>query len=408
MNKLVRSVLITALLSCFLRAEETPAPHPSSAAYAAYPLPSGLLPGFQPMNLDGRAVRFHNCNVDIETNGLIRSIEHDGVQLLAESMKISGKINGKTIVLNPDMAEIVENTPANIAFRATGTHAGAAYTVDTMAEQDGLIRFVLNFSSSSPATYEDIFIHLSLASAQVDYLYDWKSYPVPKGSGIIWDSGKTRAAGGGLGLFKNQFVPYLWMGNSHRGLSWFTESDEGWQDGGRPVWILTRNANVLELTVRVISGRAEKQNFNLDFGIMINPVKQIDRVKSRNWQYCGMARDVWEKGADADTIYKGQLPDYVNRSDVLMFSSDFNNVYEERHAQFVLHPAELSANVAAHHKAGFSNVVYYTCMDNLISLHPDYERIKSNAMKIPAHIRQWPGHRVHHSPHSRAAGISWK
>ncbi len=165
-------------------------------------------------------------------------------------------------------------------------------------------------------------VHIPLDSGQVDYIYDWKSYPVPRGSGVVWDSGKTRTAGEGLGLFKNQLVPYFWMGNSQRGLSWFIESDEGWQDGGKPVWTLTRDGKTLELTVRVIMGQTKKQDFRLDFSLMVNPIKQIDRAKSQAWQYCGMAREVWESGANPDTIYNGQIPGYVDRKDVLMFFTD--------------------------------------------------------------------------------------
>jgi len=254
---------------------------------------------------------------------------------------------------------------------------------------------VLDFESPQPVSFVNLSIHIPIDAEQADYFYDFKSYPMPGGDGVVWNSQKSRAAGVSIGRFMNAFAPYILIGNYHRGISWFAESDIDWHDEeGKPVWTIIKRDGVVELKVDVIMGAVDRRRFVLDFGIMVTPIRRLPR-ESHDWVFAGMSRQYWgtdEEALPADAY--GHIPEWVDRSNVLMFSSDFNNALEERHAQHVTHPQELSRYVRKFHDAGFGKVIYYTCMNLVTSQHPEYDELAPGMRREPVLLRQWPGDRV--------------
>ena len=369
-------------------------PHPLSETFSAYPIVDQLLPGYDAIRLEERSVHFRNCLVGVGSNGLLTGITHEGCELLARPMSITGEVAGKPLTLAPERTEVTRNTATEIAFHATGAHEGVGYSTTTTVEYDGLVRFVIEFDSPTPVTFRDMSIHIPLDAKQADYLYDFKSYRMPAQNGVIWNSQKSRIMGVSIGRFMNMFAPYVWIGNSHCGISWFAESDVDWHDKpGQPVWTISRRQGVVELKVDVVMGETERQRFVLDFGTMVAPVKRLPR-QCHDWVFAGMSRDYWGTDGPLPENAYGDIPEYVDKANVLMFSSDFNNVLEERHAQYVLHPEQLTKYVKKHHDAGFSKVIYYTCMNLVTSLHPDYETLAPGLKREPELLREWPGNRV--------------
>jgi len=391
----LRMFAVAAVCSSFNAAPAEVNPHPPSKAFAAFPTVDEPLPGYEPIRLQDRTIHFRNCTVALGKDGLIEAITHEGVQLLSRGMTISGHVDGRELSLAMDDLAVRKNTGTTISTRTTGRQGRVSCTVDTTVEYDGLARFVIKWASPPPVEYKDLCIHIPIDSKQADYFYDFKSFKMPAKHGVLWNSQKSRIMGVSIGRFMNMFAPYVWIGNYHRGISWFAESDAGWQDQrGKPVWTITRRKGEIELTVHVIMGETEKDRFTLDFGIMVAPIRRPPK-NAQNWVFAGMGREYWDDGQDAlpEDAYS-HIPDYVDRANVLMFSCDFNNALEERHAQYVRHPRELSRYVRKYHDAGFSKVIYYTCMNLMTDLHPEYDRIAPGAKKEPELLREWPGKRV--------------
>lgn len=369
-------------------------PHPSSSAFDAYPIVEQPLPGYDPIRLEGSMVHFRNCVLEVGANGLLDRVTHEDIDLLAQGMTITGDVGGKPLSFAGAKREVVSQTPTEIVLRTTGTHEGVAFSVTTTVEYDGLSRFVFEFDSPTPVTFADLSVHIPIDAKQVDYFYDFKSYPMPTANGVVWNSQKSRIAGVSIGRFMNMFAPYIWLGNYHRGLSWFAETDAGWHDKpGKPIWTITKRKGVAEVKVDVIMGQVEQQRFVLDFGVMVAPIRRFPR-EAHDWVFAGMYRDYWDTKEPLPKDAYDHLPETTDRGDVLMFSSDFNNFLEERHAQYVTHPEELSRYVRKYHDAGFSKVIYYTCMNLVSSLHPDYETLAPDIKKETELLREWPGKRV--------------
>ena len=370
-------------------------PHPPSTAFDAYPIIDTPLPGYEAIGFRQGAVHFRNCELAIGANGLPTSIRHDGVDLLAGAMRLSGRVDGADIGAVAAAVEVTRNADTEVSFAARGAVGGASLSIRTVVEYDGLARFILDFESAQPVAFEDLSIHIPIDAEQADYFYDFKSYAMPDSDGVVWNSQKSRAAGVSIGRFMNMFAPYIWIGNYQRGISWFAESDINWQDrADRPVWTIVKRDGVVELKVDVIMGTAHRQRFVLDFGIMVTPVRRFAR-ESHDWVFTGMSRDYWDM--DEDTLPEGaygHIPEWVDRANVLMFSSDFNNALEERHAQHIAHPRELSRYVRAFHSAGFSKVIYYTCMNLVTSQYPRYDELAPGMRREPILLREWPGKRV--------------
>ena len=388
-------MLVGGLIACSATAGEADmTPHPPSATFDAYPIVEQPLPGYDPIRLEGSSVHFRNCVLGMGDDGLLGQVTHEQTALLARGMTLTGEIAGKPLSFAGAKREVVSQTPTEIALRTTFMHADVACSVTTMVEYDGLVRFVLEFDSPIPVPFSDLAVHIPVDAKQVDYFYDFNSYPMPKTNGVIWNSQKSRIAGVSIGRFMNMFAPYVWLGNYHRGLSWFAESDVGWHDKpGKPIWTITKRKGVAELKVDVIMGQVEQQRFVLDFGVMVAPIRRFPR-KPHDWAFAGMYRDHWGTEEPLPKDAYAHLPEAADRGDVLMFSSDFNNFLEERHAQYVTHPEELSRYVRKYHDAGFSKVIYYTCMNLVTSLHPDYEMLAPDIKKETELLREWPAKRV--------------
>jgi len=101
---------------------------------------------------------------------------------------------------------------------------------------------------------------------------------IPSGQGLVWDATKIMPS-----AFPSNFCTYIYLGDEHRGISWFSENDRGWSwDNKKPNLQIVREKDVLKLEINLINKptRITKAQ-TITFGIMAAPVKP--RVEG--WRY---------------------------------------------------------------------------------------------------------------------------
>ena len=105
----------------------------------------------------------------------------------------------------------------------------------------------------------------------------------PPGAGEIWNN--TQATTYGM---PNQFVPYLWVGGTRRGLAWYADSDENWSVAeGKPELSLARKDGALTLTLHLISKPVKLDRpRTFRFAFQATPVKPRPD-DWRNWSFAG-------------------------------------------------------------------------------------------------------------------------
>ena len=103
----------------------------------------------------------------------------------------------------------------------------------------------------------------------------------PIGDGLVWDS--TRQ--GGRNQIIGDYLPYLWVGGTLRGISVFGENDRGWSTGVRPCVEMFRRDGTLEIVLNIVSKPFETSEPRVvRLGFQATPVKPMGdgwRAKSR-------------------------------------------------------------------------------------------------------------------------------
>ena len=84
---------------------------------------------------------------------------------------------------------------------------------------------------------EATLMHACVDSARNNY-----AGRVPAGEGRVWDSSKA----GGRDSIIGDYVPYVWVGGTLRGICVCGENDKGWEIGNQPCQEIVREADVLD------------------------------------------------------------------------------------------------------------------------------------------------------------------
>jgi hypothetical protein len=118
----------------------------------------------------------------------------------------------------------------------------------------------------------------------------------PTGQGVVWDGSKVRRSG----PWRNNFVPYVWLGAAERGLAFFAENDKGWvTEKGKshtPTHELIREGDRLTLRVCLINAPVTlAQPRELTFGLQASPTKPMPPDWRRKLPDCpgGLAVVPW-------------------------------------------------------------------------------------------------------------------
>jgi hypothetical protein len=263
-------------------------------------------PLFEKLAVDGPRVSMWNRAYTLKPDGLLAGIDNAGTAFLSAPMQLTGRVNGTDLTTVNATSEVVESGAFAHVIRSRATIGAVALTTLTRIENDGMIRFTIELASEEEVTFEDIAIRLPLNNALFDYLHyiaetraKSASLDLPTGTGFIWGSRDAQIlyekevrehrsdVGGALknANVKNSFLPFVWVGSGSAGVAWFAESDAGWQDlEGRSIIELSREGDVLEMSVHAVMGQLSRKVLTLDFGLQATPVKPLpDRW--RTWQH---------------------------------------------------------------------------------------------------------------------------
>ncbi len=86
------------------------------------------------------------------------------------------------------------------------------------------------------------------------------------------------------------FSPVVWLGTEERGLTWFCESDEGW-DPGEGALALNADRRTVTVSLRIVrAARALDAPFRFSFGLLANPWRPAEKgcERFRNYHYHSM------------------------------------------------------------------------------------------------------------------------
>ena len=147
---------------------------------------------------------------------------------------------------------------------------------------DGYMEWTLTLK---PGHHEPMYLEIPVRASEaklmhavtdsVGYNYAGK---VPAGRGRVWDS--TKAAGGKD--FVNDFIPYVWIGGTLRGVSVTADNDRGWiekskEEGAMPCYEIVREDDgTVALRLNLVQKAVDlKSPATIRLGFMATPVKPM-------------------------------------------------------------------------------------------------------------------------------------
>jgi hypothetical protein len=172
-----------------------------------------------------------------------------GENVLAQPIRLSGKMDGKVIEWKKAPIQLEQNKPAAaiLTQNLVSSDEKVALSVRTQVEYDGMIRTDWKLEPRALARLEELTVEIPMKSECTKLMYCFPDYARRRfyGCGAVPEAG-----------FKTAFTPFVWLGDNEKGLQWFCESDENWniadpsqaieieQEGEKTVLRLRSNADV--------------------------------------------------------------------------------------------------------------------------------------------------------------------
>ena len=183
-----------------------------------------ILPPFTPLRAEGRTLSCVLRDYKIGNNGMPEEVFAKGRQILAGPVALYAVKDGKTIPYPAGGLRFTKKTPTVIEYSADTNAA----TVKGRLEQDGLLRLDLKLKPgkiASDRVYLDIPVKKEFATlfhAVGEYTRANPAGFIPKKKGLIFKSRSIPQ------VHVSNFIPYLWVGDDERGISYAADWDKGW------------------------------------------------------------------------------------------------------------------------------------------------------------------------------------
>ncbi len=185
--------------------------------------------------------------------------------------------------------EVVSAKPNRVVTRSKlKDPSGFEASAEGIWEEDGCLdwRFTME-----KGTVESLVLEIPLAAETATMIHALgvmratTSATLSKEEGVVWAANRTPQA------IRN-FCPYLFVGNAHRGFSWWAESPNGWGWSKKtPNCELVRGGDRVTLRIRIVDEKTEiKSPRTLRMGFMAAPAKPrpkdwLTRWNAKNYHF---------------------------------------------------------------------------------------------------------------------------
>jgi len=221
------------------------------------------------------------------------AIRTAGKDILAGPVKVMGSIHGNPIEWKEQYLSLLENNGRHAVLCGTLETTGVIISVSAKVEYDGMIRFDMaitpylsNFRKGAElaAGLERLWVEIPI---RPEYATLYTYWPLDTG-GVVSTMAPVNSGAIPPGGLAFPFKPFLWLGWEEGGLTWFAESDNGWQpaDLSRALEVV-REAGRVTLRLRLLDSQPLAWHGNADswykpnppvtvsFGLQATPVKPV-------------------------------------------------------------------------------------------------------------------------------------
>ena len=243
-----------------------------------------VFPPLKPVRVQGDEVNVVERSYTMNGFGLWDRVVSQGRDLLAGPIRLHLLSAGKEQPWTRTTGAWVATKPSAAEYRATAVADAVRVDTRSTIEPDGCMKIEMQLGPGrNPAEISRLWIEIPLQDAEVPLMHAIGdgvrhnySGQTPAGQGVVWDGAKAPRSE----VWRNCFVPYVWLGAEERGLAWFGENDRGWVtekgNSKTPTHRLVRRGGVLALEVYLVNRPIVlREPRQLCFGLQASPTKPL-------------------------------------------------------------------------------------------------------------------------------------
>jgi hypothetical protein len=256
-----------------------------------------VLDPWTPVTVKGNEIGVWGRTMTVGPTGLPRQITSQGGDLLARPASLElrcatkpPRVNRISLAMPPPVVT-AQRAIVNVGSVLPGITASSQVTV----EYDGLYKVELTLTPTTPTQVDSLRAVIPLRPEIAEYLhgsgegirYGFDHKLLPRDVvGRLWDSTKVDSQH----MVVGSFIPFVFVGNMHRGLAWFADSDQGWVPSDKvPAIELRRDKpDSVDLVLNLI-GEPTRLDAprTITFALQATPVKPMHRGWRMDSWWCG-------------------------------------------------------------------------------------------------------------------------
>lgn len=225
--------------------------------------------GYADVSVWGRTYRFESF--------FPKQIISKGENLLDAEISILLKTDNGTIDIESSKPIVINQSPASVDIKITGSAEGLTLEANHHIEYDGLIKSTWAITSDGQETIDQLRFDIPLKSEHAVYHYNSEYYDHflgdPAAPKPIHHSGLLND-----GIVERPFTPMISFLDDERGIQWVCESRRNWynRDDQRAIAI-RKNSDRTVLSLNLVDKPVSIENKSLEytFGLMPGPVKPM-------------------------------------------------------------------------------------------------------------------------------------
>lgn len=236
-----------------------------------------VIPPFTPLIVQDQKVESILRSHTMNQQGLWDQVVAKGEPILVRPMRLEAQVADKNVSWKFDKLQFTEKSPDRV--QSVASYAGGPVQVKATSQwdYDGMMKMELEIAPRGSQEIQslDLLIPVrkelaTLMHAAADQVLSNYSGRIPSGEGVVWDSSKTVRSG-----IYGTWIPYIWIGEKQRGVSFFSETDRDWVlDDNKPALDLVRSRDALTLRVHLINNPTKlDRRHRIVFGLQATPVK---------------------------------------------------------------------------------------------------------------------------------------
>ncbi|OGV78942.1 MAG: hypothetical protein A3K19_24020 [Lentisphaerae bacterium RIFOXYB12_FULL_65_16] len=223
-----------------------------------------VLEPWTPLARDGQTVRYWNGEITL-AGALPDQITSGGQPLLAGPIRFVAEAPATW-----SSPRVTEEQPWRITVEGTGQLGELSVTSTTLVEFDGLIRTDVTLTPPAEG------MQIPALTLEIPLRAEFATYyrnPACRD----WD---------GKALDEVAFLPYAWLGNEERGLSWFMESAANWRIAEKqPAMTFRREGDTVVVRLRLISDPVQvTKPLTYTVGFEATPVRPLS-LRLYEWRF---------------------------------------------------------------------------------------------------------------------------